>query len=604
MLLPFQLRFAMADSKNSASHSSAAATSAGQPVSAGNAADGRPHGQESRDSPGNLRDVLPLLQAGAQAGRSMSDELLCNVAAKTGVPESKVAGVASFYSMLPRATERGVPIRLCDGPVCQLHGAAAVEQSLRAAAAGDAKYRICRTSCIGLCDRGPAALVGDMAAGPVDADRFDALVADCPQRAPDYATPLPGERRVALARLGRVAGPCYETARRAGAYRSLQQAQHQGPQAVLEEIEHAELRGCGGAGYLTAAKWRATSETQSAMKYVIANADESEPGAFKDRVLLEGDPHLLLEGMALAALAVGASRGIIYVRGEYEQSARCLETAIDQARAAGWLGHGATRSTFDFDVDVHRGAGAYICGEETAMLESIEGRRGEPRLRPPYPTSQGLFGFPTVVNNVETLCMAPAIVQHGGSWFRSLGINNAAGAKIFTLTGHTRREAAFEAPLGVTVRTLIELCGLGMRSGSQFKMALTGGAAGTFIPAALLDTPLDFSSANDGVALGSGVVIVFDASVSAVDALEWVLRFFRYESCGKCTPCREGVAAAHRLVRRVAQGDGQKGDLDALQRLASMVETASLCGLGKSIALPIDSALKWFAADFHALGAC
>jgi NADH:ubiquinone oxidoreductase subunit F (NADH-binding) len=406
-----------------------------------------------------------------------------------------------------------------------------------------------------------------------------------------------------MARIGQIDPSSYESCRGEGAYQALEQAVLLSPEEVLRQIEHSGLRGCGGAGFPTGSKWRIVGEHQACKKYVICNADESEPGAFKDRVLMENDPHLILEGMALAAFAVGATTGIVYVRGEYLRSAEILQRAIEQAENKGWLGDKIQGTSFSFRIQVHRGAGAYICGEETALLESLEGRRGEPRLRPPYPTSQGYLGQPTVVNNVETLCRVPAIVRNGAAWYRLSGSPASPGTKMFCVSGHVRRPAAFESPFGVTIRDVMNRIGLGMRSGSQFKLALSGGAAGTLVPESLLDVPIDYESIQQGVALGSGVVILGDQTVSVVDLLEWILSFFRHESCGKCTPCRDGTRVAHETLKRIARGDGRSGDLDQLQRMATMLESTSFCGLGKSVALPLRSGLKHFAEDFRRCGA-
>jgi NADP-reducing hydrogenase subunit HndC len=333
-------------------------------------------------------------------------------------------------------------------------------------------------------------------------------------------------------------------------------------------------------------------------RYVVCNADESEPGAFKERVLMEGDPHLLLEGLALAGYAVGAGQGVIYIRGEYEWVARRPECAIVQAEERGWLRGNIRGSGFPFRAHVHRGAGAYVCGEETALLESLEGRRGEPRLRPPYPTTHGYHGKPTLVNNVETLCLVPPIIARGADWFRSLGTADSPGTKLFTVTGCVNRPGVFEAPLGVTLRQVVEQFGGGMRSGSRFKGALTGGAAGTFVPAAMLDVPLDFSSVRHGIALGSGAVLVLDESAAVPRLLSWLLHFFEEESCGKCTPCREGIREARQVCERIAAGRGSRADLVELKRLARLLHLTSLCGLGRSVAWPVESALRHFGDEF------
>ncbi|MCA9229428.1 MAG: NAD(P)H-dependent oxidoreductase subunit E [Planctomycetales bacterium] len=551
----------------------------------------------------NSLAVLPMLREFECRGLPLTKLALGAVADATGTPDSLVAGVASFYSMLQPAERFQKQIRICDGPICSLHGAEAIRSDLQEAVAATTDWCVKRTSCLGLCDRSPAALVAGEACGPIESSNLSELLEGrrgkplCPRK------PCVGELRVAMARLGVIDPNSIYSALEAGAYQALETALHGNSKSILDAVDASGLSGRGGAGFPTGKKWRMVAETEAKRKFVVCNGDESEPGAFKDRVLLESDPHLVLEGMALAALAVGAAEGIVYIRGEYQEAARRMERAIEQAEAANWLGQAISGSKFSFRVRVHCGAGAYICGEETALLESLEGRRGEPRLRPPYPTTHGYLGSPTVVNNVETLATIPAILNKGADWFRRLGSRGSPGVKMFSLTGHVSQPAVFEVPLGITVRRAIEQFGRGMQKGSRFKMALTGGAAGLFISEELLDEPITYQSYRRGVSLGSGVLMVFDATVSAVTVLEWVLRFFARESCGKCTPCREGVYAAHRTLQRIVTGQGRTGDLAWLKKTASMLRATSFCGLGQSAAWPIESAIRYFSKDFNHCGA-
>ena len=334
-------------------------------------------------------------------------------------------------------------------------------------------------------------------------------------------------------------------------------------------------------------------------KYVVANADESEPLSFKDRVLLDLQPHLVLEGMAITAYAVGAATGYVYIRGEYTAQAERLTAAIDQARCSGWLGSRIAGTQFSFDVHVHRGAGAYICGEETALLESLEGRRGEPRLRPPFPTASGYRGQPTAISNVETFAAVPKILARGAAWYRSIGNPQTPGTKLYTVLGDVNRPGLFEAPYGITLRKMIDDFGGGMRPGSKFRFALTGGAAGTLVPPALLDVPINYESAAQGVSLGSGGFLVCDQSVSPVKMLRELLHFFEIESCGKCTPCRIGTREARQVLDRFVAEAGSSQDLERLAVLARLLQTTSLCGLGISAAKPIQSALTHFRECFE-----
>jgi NADH:ubiquinone oxidoreductase subunit F (NADH-binding)/NADH:ubiquinone oxidoreductase subunit E len=543
--------------------------------------------------------TLPVLRSVQAVNHAFLDKrVLGPVADALRVNDARVFGVASFYSLFSTRPRAGKVIRVCDGPVCLLRGAGAVRGEIEAAATGSG-WAVERCSCLGLCDLAPAVLRGEEPCGPASPDRAgDVLGSDSCGRMPSYAEPLPGEVRVTLARLGRIDPDSIESAIAAGAYQALGASLGGTQAAVLNAVDRSGLRGCGGAGFPTGRKWRAVAQADGPEKYVIANADESEPGAFKDRVLVEGDPHLLLEGLALAGYAVGASRGIIYIRGEYDWVARRLERAIAQAEERGWLGSNIQGGGFSFRVHVRRGAGAYVCGEETALLESLEGRRGEPRVRPPYPTTYGYHGQPTLVNNVETLCFVPPIIIRGTDWFRSLGTANSPGTKVFTVSGCVNRPGAFEVPLGITLRQVVERFGGGMRGGSRFKGALTGGAAGTFVPAAMLEVPLDFNSVRQGVALGPGAVLILDDSVAVPRLLTWLLHFFEMESCGKCTPCRVGTREARQVCERIAAGRGSGEDVVELKRLARLLDLTSLCGLGRSVAWPVESALRHFGEEF------
>lgn len=541
--------------------------------------------------------VLSILQELQAERGGLTPIRLAEVARALHLPAERVFGIATFYSMLrvASAPDARPVMRVCDGPACWLKNAALARASLETEFGRG--WRVERTSCLGLCDRAPAALLGDKQSGPMLAETkmVEHPEANGAERA--YAKARPGELRVLLARAGHIDPDSIESAMAHGAYRGLQKALAHPPEAVLAEIEAAGLSGRGGAGFPTGRKWRAVAEAPSSPKYVVCNADESEPLVFKDRVLLESDPHQLIEGLALAAYAVGAREGFIYIRGEYEPQAARLECAIRQAEAHGWLEHIGEHG---LTLHVHRGAGAYICGEETALLESLEGKRGEPRVRPPFPTTHGYHGQPTVVNNVETLCVVPHIVARSAAWYRGLSRAATPGTKLYLLLGHINRPGVFEAPFGLTLRQIIEDFGGGLMPDSQFNFALTGGAAGTLVPPALLDVPLDYASAAQGVALGAGAVLVCDQSVSPIALARELFHFFKVESCGKCTPCRLGTMEAHTILERLSNGQGRAGDVLELTRLADQLQTASFCGLGQSAALPLQSALKHFGELFEA----
>jgi NADP-reducing hydrogenase subunit HndC len=378
------------------------------------------------------------------------------------------------------------------------------------------------------------------------------------------------------------------------------------PEDVLEEVKASGLQGRGGAGFPTGLKWSFVVN-QPGTKYIVCNADESEPGTFKDRLILEGDPHAILEGMALAGYAVGANEGWIYIRGEYVLSRERLENAIEQAEEMGLMGDNIMGSDFSFHIHIHAGAGAYICGEETALLESMEGKRGSPRIRPPYPTVYGFRGCPTVVNNVETLANVPPIVLRGADWFRTIGTERSPGTKVYTLLGNVNFTGLIETPMGTTMREVIEVYGGGMKDGKEFKCAQTGGASGSIIPPEMLDVPMDFGSMLDkGAALGSGALLICDEDTCIVDLAYVLLRFFKSESCGKCTPCRVGTAQMLESLDRLRKGFGKRADLDRLEEAANLARATSFCGLGQAAPVPIITGLRYFRDEFeaHLRGEC
>lgn len=378
------------------------------------------------------------------------------------------------------------------------------------------------------------------------------------------------------------------------------------PEEVLETVKASKLQGRGGAGFPTGLKWSFVVQ-QPGEKYVVCNADESEPGTFKDRLILEGDPHAVLEAMALAGYAIGAHEGWIYIRGEYALAKERLNKAIQQAKELNLLGDHILGSDFSFDIHVHAGAGAYICGEETALLESLEGKRGIPRIRPPYPTVAGFRGKPTVVNNVETLANIPPIIQNGADWFRSMGTERSPGTKVYTMLGDVNITGLVETPMGTTLREIINIYGGGMKDGKAFKCAQTGGASGSIIPPELLDVPMDFASmAESGAALGSGALLIAGEDTCIVDLAYVLLRFFKAESCGKCTPCRIGTAQMLEALERLRMGYGTQVDLDRLEEIAHYTKEASFCGLGQAAPVPIITGLRYFREEFeaHTRGEC
>ncbi|HQN05379.1 MAG TPA: NADH-quinone oxidoreductase subunit NuoF [Anaerolineaceae bacterium] len=413
---------------------------------------------------------------------------------------------------------------------------------------------------------------------------------------------LPAEKRVVLERAGVIDPDNIEDYILHDGYQALGKTLSElKPEDVMDIIKKSGLRGRGGAGFPTGMKWSFVAKAPGKQKYVVCNADESEPGTFKDRLIIEGDPHSILEAMIIAGYAVGATEGYIYVRGEYALAQTRLRNAIQQAKEFGFLGKNIFDSGFDFDIHIHSGAGAYICGEETALLESIEGKRGEPRIRPPYPTTSGLWGMPTLVNNVETLANVPAIIQHGAEWYRSIGTPSSPGTKVYTILGNVNVTGLIEVPMGITLREVIAIYGKGMKAGSTFKLAQTGGSSGSVIPASLQDTPMDFDSfAKTGVALGSGALLICDEETCVVDLAKVLLQFFRVESCGKCNPCRIGTERSYTILDSISQGTGTLKDLEDLQMLSDKMTTLSNCGLGQTAGTPLRDVMNYFRAEVEA----
>ncbi len=373
------------------------------------------------------------------------------------------------------------------------------------------------------------------------------------------------------------------------------------PQQVIDTIGASGLRGRGGAGFPTGTKWQFAANSKGDIKYVCCNADEGDPGAFMDRSILEGDPHAVLEAMTIAGYAIGACQGYIYIRAEYPIAVERLKIAIKQAREYGMLGKDIFGSGFDFDIDIRLGAGAFVCGEETALMTSIEGHRGEPRPRPPFPAVKGLFGVPTILNNVETYANVPRIILKGAEWFASTGTEKSKGTKVFALGGKIHNTGLVEVPMGTTMREIIEDIGGGIPNGKKFKAAQTGGPSGGCIPAELIDTPIDYDSLTAiGSMMGSGGLIVMDEDNCMVDIAKFFLEFTVDESCGKCTPCRIGTKRLLEILTKITEGKGTMEDLDRLEELANAIKAGSLCGLGQTAPNPVLSTLKYFRNEYEA----
>ena len=462
--------------------------------------------------------------------------------------------------------------------------------------------------CMGLCGNGPLVSVETknvlyQGVKPEDAPEIANSLDYSPVPRLQCPTDVPFFRRqlkIVLENSGKIDPERIEDYIAAGGYRALIRALTESmPVGVINEISRSGLRGRGGAGYPTGLKWSTVAKAVGKPKYVVCNGDEGDPGAFMDRSVMEGDPHRIIEGMAIAAYAIGAQQGYVYVRAEYPLAIDRLHRAIRQAQKWGFLGKSIAGTNFDFDIEVRLGAGAFVCGEETALLSSIEGNRGTPRPRPPYPAASGLWGHPTLINNVETFANIPAILRNGSEWFSSIGTQKSKGTKVFALSGKVRNVGLIEVPMGITLGDIVYDIGGGIPEGGEFKAVQTGGPSGGCIPREHLSTSVDYESlAQLGSIMGSGGMIVMDNSSSMVEVARYFMEFCMSESCGKCVPCRVGTAQMYDLLTRIVDGEATRRDLAQLEELCDIVRNTSLCGLGQSAPNPVLSTLRYFKDEY------
>ena len=526
------------------------------------------------------------------------------------VPPADAYGVATFYALLALEPRPPRVVHVCEDVACRCRGALELIADLEERfgpegdLSDDGSATWYRSPCLGQCDRAPAALVAvagdpplDRAQAPTSADDVLALLAGgAPRPAPAPALPQAGDASLRLLRRVGVVDPAsLDDYRAHGGYAALRRALELGAEGVLREVKDSGLVGRGGAAFPTGVKWEAVARQPARPHYLVCNADESEPGTFKDRELLEGDPFAVLEAMTVAGLATGCERGFVYLRGEYPQAEHALAHAIAEARAHGLLGDDVMGHGVAFDVELRRGAGAYICGEETAIFESIEGRRGEPRAKPPFPVEVGLFGAPTVVNNVETLVNVLEIVLGTGAAFATVGTGTSTGTKLLCLSGHVERPGTYEVAFGATLREVLELAG-GVPGGRALQAVLVGGAAGSFLGPGDLDVPLTVEGTREaGTTLGSGVVLVLDETVDLPRLLMRIAAFFRNESCGQCVPCRVGTVRQQESLARLLAGEPRGGverELALLGEVGQCMRDASICGLGQTASTAIESAIR------------
>jgi NADH:ubiquinone oxidoreductase subunit F (NADH-binding)/(2Fe-2S) ferredoxin/Pyruvate/2-oxoacid:ferredoxin oxidoreductase delta subunit len=528
-------------------------------------------------------------------------------------------------ALLRKRDPNRLRVRICMTG-CRAFGAIEVRDAFKRSIAENGlgeKVDIVETGCHGFCARAPVAAVDPYGffyqqISPKDVPDIvkktlieGKPVDKCLYREHESAPPVPQEKdvpfyreqmKIVLRNCGRIDPTSIEEYIARDGYLAIAQVlSSMTPEGVIEQVIRSGLRGRGGAGFPTGNKWRFARNAKGDVKYIICNADEGDPGAFMDRAVLEGDPHTVLEGMLIAAYAVGAQHGYIYVRAEYPIAVTHVKKAVVDARAAGLLGRNILGTDFHFDVKIKEGAGAFVCGEETALIASIEGRRGMPRTRPPFPAVAGLWGKPTNINNVETFANIPPIIHKGADWYASLGTEKSKGTKIFALAGKINNTGLVEVPMGITLERIIFDIGGGIPSGKKFKAAQTGGPSGGCIPASLMDLPIDYDSLTAaGAIMGSGGLVIMDENTCMVDLAKYFLTFTKNESCGKCVPCRVGTKRMLEILQRITEGEGELSDLETLKELAPMIKDASLCGLGQTAPNPVLTTLNYFYDEYRA----
>ena len=515
------------------------------------------------------------------------------------------------------SSRKKIILRTCMSAGCMSSQADVIKKNLEAEVKAqdlEAEVEVRRVGCMGFCGQGPligvdglsakeklfefvkpenaAAIVGSLKGGACDVQVGD----------PDHPF-FAKQMRIVRANGGIVDPERIEDYIAIGGYKALHHAlTEMQPAQVVEEVTKSGLRGRGGAGFPTGLKWGTVAKSAGAKKYIVCNGDEGDPGAFMDRSVLESDPHIVLEGMAIAAFAVGADQGYLYVRAEYPLAISRLQIAIKQAKALGLLGAGIFETPFNFNVDIRIGAGAFVCGEETALMASVEGKRGTPRPRPPFPAESGLWGCPTLINNVESFANISAIINKGSAWYAGIGTEKSKGTKVFALTGKIKNNGLIEVPMGIPLRQIIMEMGGGAPDGRQVKSVQTGGPSGGCIPADYLDTPVDYESLNKlGSIMGSGGMVVMDDSTNMVEIAKFYMEFCMEESCGKCIPCRAGTVQMFNLLEKITQRQATARDLAKLEELCDMVKNTSLCGLGQTATNPVISTLKFFRKEYEEL---
>ena len=557
--------------------------------------------------------MLPMLWLVQEEQGYVSPEAEVWVGEILGVTRSQVREAVSFYNMYHTQPVGRREIRVCTSLPCLLRGSAEVMKQVQErlqVAPGETtpgqEVTLTEVECLCACEMSPMCQLDETFVGPLDEKTLDTVL-QAAMADPQESSPLPEpapfistDGPVLSTRFGKTEGTWFEDYVEDDGYVAARKVlTSMTPAEVIEEVSSANLRGLGGAGFPAGRKWSFVPTETTKPKFLVVNADEGEPGTFKDRYIMERDPHALLEGMIIASYAIGSHKAYVYIRGEYFRSAKRLQRAVDEAYSQGWLGSNIQGTGFDLDVVIHRGAGAYICGEETALLTSLEGGKGFPRLKPPFPAISGLFQCPTIVNNVETLTCVPFIFRNGAERFVEIGTPKQGGTRLFCVCGHVNQPGVYEEPVSITLKELIEKAG-GVRDGRKLKAVIPGGISAKVLTADEVDVAMDFDSLlAAGTMAGSGGVIVMDETTCMVEALDSASKFFAEESCGQCSPCREGTGWVHRILRRILDGRGNLQDLDRLLAIAGDMEGKTICVFADAAAWPVQSYITKFRDEFE-----
>ena len=568
--------------------------------------------------------LIPMLLYAQDELGSLGDEILDEIAIRLDLNITQVTETLAYYSMLHRKPMGRYHIQVCTNISCMLRGGKELyEHVQKRLGIGDKQvspsgtFSLEEVECMGACTGAPALQVNYDFHENLDAAKADAIleqleVGRVPKPVPVISGALhprdPSEVVVITKRFGIPNSTKIDTYLQNGGYKALEKALKQmTPDSIIDEVKKSNLRGRGGAGFPTGMKWSFVPKDSSKPKYVLCNADESEPGTSKDRPLMELDPHQMIEGTVIAGRAIGSNQGYIYVRGEYRYLIGIIDAALEEARARGFLGKNIMGTGFDFELFTHTGAGAYECGEESALMESLEGKRGYPRIKPPFPAVVGLYGCPTVINNVETLSTVPAVINGGGEWYASLGVPKNGGTRLYSISGHINKPGIYELPLGFPLRKLIEEVAGGMRGGKKLKAVLPGGSSCPLLSADEIDVPMDYDSvAKIGSMLGSGGTVIMDEDTCMVDVARRIMHFYAHESCGWCIPCREGTAWLRKMLDRFHDGGGREEDISLIDELSKNMLGRTFCALGDAAALPTISIVKKWRNEFedHLQGKC